>query len=192
MPKEGQIYPEQDLTWVEVEKLTEPLCGRFRPGHFRGVTTVCNKLFNIVLPDVAHFGQKDAQQAIVIKRMVADLNMPLDIVVCPTVREQSGLAVSSRNNYLTKQQCEDAAVIYKSLQKCQQLIESGTTSAKNLTFEMEQVLKKVPSIEIQYINILDVETLEEIEKVKGKVLIAIAANVGPARLIDNIIVDVSK
>jgi pantoate--beta-alanine ligase len=192
LPEQNQMYPGHNLTRVEVEKLTEPLCGRFRPGHFRGVTTVCNKLFNIVLPDVAYFGQKDAQQAIVIKRMVTDLNIPLDIVICPTIREPSGLAVSSRNNYLTEQQREDAAVIYKSLQKCQQLIESGTISVKNLTSEIEQVLTKVPSIEIQYINILDAENLEEIEKVSGKVLVAIAADVGPARLIDNIIVDAAK
>ncbi|MHC4293824.1 MAG: pantoate--beta-alanine ligase, partial [Planctomycetota bacterium] len=174
LPEEGQIYPEQNLTWVNVEKLTEPLCGLFRPGHFQGVTTVCNILFNIILPDAAYFGQKDAQQAIVIKKMVTDLNMPLDIIICPTIRETSGLAVSSRNNYLTDQQRIDAAVIYSSLQECQRLIASGTTNVKNLISEMEQVLKKVPSIEIQYVNILDAETLEEIKKVSGKVLIAIA------------------
>ena len=107
-PAPEQMYPQKNLTWVTVEKLTEPLCGMSRPGHFRGVTTVCTKLFNIVEPDVAYFGQKDAQQAIVIKRMVADLNMPLKIIVCPTVREQSGLAVSSRNQYLSEQQKYDA------------------------------------------------------------------------------------
>ncbi|MHC4132655.1 MAG: pantoate--beta-alanine ligase [Planctomycetota bacterium] len=192
LPEQNQMYPGQNFAWVNVKKLTEPLCGRFRPGHFQGVTTVCNKLFNVVLPDIAYFGQKDAQQAIVIKRMVTDLNMPLDIVICPTIREPSGLAVSSRNNYLTEQQRIDAAVIYKSLQKCQHLINSGTASVKNLISEMEQVLKKVPSIEIQYINILDAEILEEIEKVSGKVLIAIAAIIGPTRLIDNIIVDATK
>jgi pantoate--beta-alanine ligase len=192
LPEQDQMYPNKNLTWVDVEKLTEPLCGRFRPGHFQGVTTVCAKLFNIILPDAAYFGQKDAQQAIVIKKMVADLNMPLEIVICPTIREPSGLAVSSRNNYLTEHQRKDAAVIYKSLQKCQNLVETGTTSVKKLTTEMDQVLKEVPSIEIQYVNILNAETLEEIEKVSGKVLIAVAANIGPARLIDNIIVDVSK
>jgi pantoate--beta-alanine ligase len=192
VPDPNQIYPEQNLTWVNVEKLTEPLCGRLRPGHFQGVTTVCAKLFNIILPDVAYFGQKDAQQAVVIKRMVADLNMPLKIFICPTVREPNGLAVSSRNNYLTEQQREDAAVIYKSLQKCQHLIESGITGVENLTSEMEQVLKKVPSIEIQYVNILDALTLQEIDTVRGKVLVAIAAKIGPARLIDNIMVDTSK
>ncbi|MBA7690668.1 Pantothenate synthetase [subsurface metagenome] len=116
-PTPGQIYPGENLTWVNVEKLTEPLCGQFRPGHFRGVVTVCAKLFNIVAPDIAFFGQKDAQQAIVIKRMVADLNMPLEIVICPTVRRPDGLAVSSRNKYLTEEQKKDATYVYKSLKK---------------------------------------------------------------------------
>ncbi len=117
-PSTEQMYNSENLTSVNVEKLTEPLCGQFRPGFFRGVTTVCAKLFNIVAPDIAFFGQKDAQQAIVIKRMVADLNMPLKIVVCPTVRRPDGLAVSSRNQYLTEQQKKDTTLIYKSLQKC--------------------------------------------------------------------------
>ena len=128
-PTAKEMYSSENLTWVDVEKLTEPLCGRFRPGHFRGVATVCAKLFNIVLPDIAFFGQKDAQQAIVIKRMVADLNMPLKIVICPTIREKSGLALSSRNQYLTDQQKQDAAAIYKSLQKCRQLIKSGVRNS---------------------------------------------------------------
>ncbi len=114
-PTPEQMYPAENLTWVNVEKLTESLCGQFRPGHFRGVTTVCTKLFKIVAPDIAYFGQKDAQPAFVIKRMVADLNMPWEIVIYPTVREPNGLAVSSRNKYLTEQQQKDAANIYKSL-----------------------------------------------------------------------------
>ncbi|MHC4759500.1 MAG: pantoate--beta-alanine ligase [Planctomycetota bacterium] len=189
LPDHEQMYPEQNLTWVNVDKLTEPLCGRFRPGHFRGVTTVCAKLFNIVMPDVAYFGQKDAQQAIVIKKMVADLNMPLEIVICPTIREPSGLAVSSRNDYLTAQQRTDAAVIYRSLQQSEKLIESGLADVNEIISEMTKTIQQVPSIEIQYINILDAQTLQNLDQVKGKVLVAIAANVGPARLIDNILVD---
>jgi pantoate--beta-alanine ligase len=168
------MYGPEHLTWVKVEKLTEPLCGRFRPGHFPGVTTVCAKLFNIIQPDVAYFGQKDAQQAIVIKRMVADLNMPLEVVICPTVRELDGLAISSRNQYLTQKQRKDATIIYKSLQKCNQMVKEGITNVQQITAQMHKELLKVPSIKIEYVSIVDAETLEDIETVSGKVLAAIA------------------
>jgi len=180
------------LTWVNVEKLTESLCGRSRPGHFRGVTTVCAKLFNIVAPDVAYFGQKDAQQAIVIKRMVADLNSPVEIVICPTVREPDGLAVSSRNQYLSAQQRKDATLIYKSLQKCQEMIDSGITDTKEIIAEMQEILQQVPSIEIEYISIVDADTLRSLDQIAGRVLAAVAAKIGPARLIDNILIDIKK
>ena len=186
------MYKKENLTWVNVEKLTEPLCGRSRPRHFRGVTTVCAKLFNIVEPDVAYFGQKDAQQAIVIKRMVADLNMPLEIVVCPAVREPDGLAVSSRNKYLSEQQRKDATYIYKSLKKCESLVEAGTTDSKTIIGEMKQILNQVPSIEIEYISIVDAESLQELERITGKALAAVAVKIGSARLIDNIIVDAGR
>ena len=191
-PESQHIYPAENITRVTVEKLTEPLCGRSRPKHFRGVTTVCAKLFNIVAPDAAYFGQKDAQQAIVIKRMVADLNMPLEIVVCPTVREPNGLAVSSRNKYLTAQQKNDAANIYKSLQTCRRLIDAGSTETRQIIAEMQKILQQIPSSEIEYISIVDAETLESIEKIAGKVLAAVAVRLGPARLIDNILVDAGK
>lgn len=191
-PASQQMYPTENLTWVNVEKLTEQLCGRFRPGHFRGVTTVCAKLFNIVLPDITFFGQKDAQQAIVIKRMVADLNMPLEIVVCPTIREPDGLAVSSRNQYLTKQQRKDATLIYKSLQKCQEMVESGVTETQKIMAQMRKTLNQIPSAKIEYVSIVDAETLGSIEQVEGKVLAAVAVKVGSTRLIDNILVDASK
>jgi pantoate--beta-alanine ligase len=191
-PTPAEMYPRENLTWVTVEQLTEPLCGRSRPGHFRGVTTVCSKLFNIIAPDVAYFGQKDAQQAIVIKRMVADLNMPLEIIVCPTVREPNGLAVSSRNQYLSKQQKEDAANIYKSLQKCREMIETGTTDSQKIIAEMQRILQQIPSGQIEYVSIVDAETLQSIEKIAGEVLAAVAVKVGPARLIDNILVDSAK
>ncbi|MHC4659430.1 MAG: 4-phosphopantoate--beta-alanine ligase, partial [Planctomycetota bacterium] len=168
------------------------LCGRFRPKHFRGVTTVCAKLFNIVTPDIAYFGQKDAQQAIVIKRMVADLNMPLEIVLCPTVREPNGLAVSSRNKYLTEQQKKDAGLIYKSLQKCQEMIEAGIKDTQEIIAEMRDILQQVPSIEVEYVNIVDAETLQPLDQVSGKILAAVAARIGSARLIDNILVDAGK
>ena len=191
-PTPEQMYPAENITWVNVEKLTETLCGRSRPGHFRGVITVCAKLFNIVAPDVAFFGQKDAQQAVVIKKMVADLNMPLKIVVCPTVRETNGLAVSSRNQYLTEQQKKDTTSIYRSLQKCEEMIKAGTKDAGIIISEMQKVLKQVPSIEIEYVSIVNAETLQSIDRIAGKVLAAVAVRFGPARLIDNILVDTSK
>jgi pantoate--beta-alanine ligase len=188
-PTPQEMYAKENLTWVNVEKLTEPLCGQFRPGHFRGVTTVCAKLFNIVAPDVAFFGQKDAQQAIVIKRMVADLNMPLEIVICPTIREPDGLAVSSRNQYLASQQRKDAILIYKSLQKCREMIEAGITINKEIIDQMRKILNQMPSAKIEYISIVNAETLESINQVAGKVLAAVVVKIGSTRLIDNILVD---
>jgi len=191
-PTPQQMYPADNLVWVNVEKLTDSLCGRSRPGHFRGVTTVCAKLFNIVTPDIAYFGQKDAQQAIIIKRMAADLNMPLEIVVCPTIREPEGLAISSRNQYLTKQQKKDATIIYTSLQTCSRMIDDGITETKEIIAEMRKILQQVPSIEIEYVSIVDSVTLQNIDKIAGKVLAAVAVRIGPARLIDNILVDADK
>jgi len=188
-PAPDQMYPAENLAWVTVEKLTLPLCGRGRPAHFRGVTTVCANLFNIVGADVAYFGQKDAQQAIVIKRMVADLNMPLEIFVCPTVREPGGLAVSSRNKYLSEQQKEDATCLYKSLQRCREMIEGGATDARQIVAEMEQILRRVPAAETEYVSLVNAETLEDAGCISGKILAAVAVNIGPARLIDNILVD---
>jgi pantoate--beta-alanine ligase len=191
-PAPQQMYPAENLSWVTVEKLTEPLCGRGRPVHFRGVTSVCTKLFNIVVPDVAYFGQKDAQQAIVVRRMVADLNMSLEIVVCPTVREPNGLAVSSRNQYLSEQQKTDATNIYKSLQTCRRMIDAGVSEGWQIIAEMRKMLQQVPSIEIEYVSIVDAETLESVDEIAGTVLVAVAVKIGPARLIDNILVDADK
>jgi pantoate--beta-alanine ligase len=191
-PTTEQMYGTANLTWVTVEKLTEPLCGRFRPGHFRGVTTVCAKLFNIVQPDIAYFGQKDGQQAIVIKKMVADLNMPLQLVVYPTVREPNGLAVSSRNQYLTEQQKKDATLIYESLQECRKLVEDGVTDTKSIVAQMREILNQAQAIKIEYVSILDTETLQEIGSVDRQVLAAVAVRIGHARLIDNILVDAKK
>ncbi|MBN1803843.1 MAG: pantoate--beta-alanine ligase [Sedimentisphaerales bacterium] len=191
-PSSEQMYPAENISWVDVEKLTDPLCGQFRPGHFRGVTTVCTKLFNIVAPDIAFFGQKDAQQAIVVRRMVADLNMPLEIVICPTVREPDGLAVSSRNKYLSEQQKKDATNIYKSLRRSREMIDAGVEDASEIIAEMTNILQQVPSIKIEYISIVNAGTLENVEHISGKVLVAVAAKIGPARLIDNILVDLAQ
>jgi len=189
-PSVEQMYPQKNLTWVNVEKLSEPLCGRSRPGHFRGVAAVCAKLFNIVQPDIAFFGQKDAQQAIIVQRMVADLNMPLKIVVCPTIREIDGLAMSSRNRYLTPKGRKDAVLLYAALQKAGVFIAAGQRKSSELISEMEKILKISRQIKIEYISIVDVRTLNELDEVKGKVLIALAVKIGQARFIDNIVVDV--
>ena len=191
-PAQEQMYGAENLTWINVEKLTEQLCGQSRPVHFRGVTTVCAKLFNIVEPDIAFFGQKDGQQAIVIKRMVADLNMPLEIAICPTIREPDGLAVSSRNKYLTKQQKKDATLIYKSLQKCREMIDARVTDSETIIAEMRKILSHAPSIKIEYISIVDAETLQTTDLIARQVLAAVAVRIGSARLIDNILVDAKK
>ncbi len=188
-PEPAEMYPRENLTWVNVEKLTDRLCGEFRPGHFRGVATVCAKLFNIVCPDVAFFGQKDAQQALVIRRMVADLNMPLEIVVCPTVREPDGLAMSSRNQYLSPEERKDATRIYQSLERCRAIIDAGERNADALRGRMSDILRQMPATRIEYVSIADAETLEELERVRGRVLVAVAVRVKSARLIDNILVD---
>jgi pantoate--beta-alanine ligase len=188
-PSVAEMYPRENLTWVDVEKLTESLCGRFRPGHFRGVATVCTKLFDIVGADKAFFGQKDAQQAVVIRRMVADLNLPLEIVVCPTVREPDGLAVSSRNQYLRPQERKDAAVLYRALQKGAELMRAGATDVAQVIGEMEGILRQVPALRVEYLCIVDAESLEELRTVRGRVLAAVAAYLGTTRLIDNILVD---
>ncbi len=191
-PGVNEMYADKNITWVTVEKLTENLCGRFRPIHFRGVTTVCTKLFNIVLPDVAFFGQKDAQQAIVIKRMVADLNMPLEIEICPTVREADGLAVSSRNQYLSDAERKAAALLYAALRECEKMATGGCRESAKLIEAMRQVVSKSPGIDIEYISIVNIETLEDIDLIEDMALAALAAKIGSTRLIDNILVDLSK
>ena len=190
-PAVSEMYSDINLSWVTVEKLAENLCGRFRPVHFRGVTTVCTKLFNIVLPDVAFFGQKDAQQSIVIKRMVADLNMPLKIQVCPTVREPDGLAVSSRNQYLTSEQRQDALLLNTVLEKCRQLVSQGVRQSQKLITEMTGILNSGKSVKIQYISIVNPKTLADVDIIEGRVLVAVAAMVGSTRLIDNIVIDLN-
>ncbi len=188
-PTPAEMYPRENQTWVNVVGITESLCGRSRPIHFRGVTTVCTKLFNIVGCDVAFFGQKDAQQSIVIRRMVADLNMPLEIVVCPTVREPDGLAISSRNQYLSEQQRKEAPVLYEALQQARKMIEAGETDPNAVRRQMERTIGRVEAMSSEYVEIVDPETLEALDRITGPVLIAVAARLGPARLIDNIMMD---
>jgi len=192
IPSVEQIYRGENLTWVNVEKLTETLCGASRPGHFRGVATVCVKLFNIVGPDAAFFGQKDAQQSVIIKQVVKDLNMPLEIVVCPTVREPDGLAVSSRNQYLNPQQRKDALCLYSALQDCLKLYRQGTTGTKILIEQMRKIIEQVPYAQIDYISIVDSESLENLKKIDRGALVALAVKIGSARLIDNIVLDFNE
>jgi pantoate--beta-alanine ligase len=190
VPDVKEMYHEEELTWVSVDKISQPLCGRFRPGHFRGVATVCAKLFNIVQPDVAYFGQKDAQQLAVIERMVADMDFGLKIVGCPTVREADGLALSSRNRYLTREQRKDATCIFRSLKTAREMIKAGETNPKTIAAGMRKIVSSVESVgDIDYISIVKADTLEDVRIIKGRVLIAVAARFGSTRLIDNMTVD---
>lgn len=187
MPSTAEMYPPQFSSWVEVSKVTERLEGASRPGHFRGVATVVAKLFNIVQPTGAYFGQKDAQQLVVIKRMVADLNMNLEIVAVPTVREPDGLAMSSRNIYLNPEERQAATVLYRALNLAQQLYSQGETDAERLRQEMTDLIQKEPLANIDYISIADPETLEELNEVNIPTLVSLAVRIGKTRLIDNMV-----
>jgi len=183
------MYPEGYQTWVEVETMTRPLEGAMRPGHFRGVTTVVAKLFNGVQPDKAYFGQKDAQQAAVIRRMVRDLNFLIEIVVCPIVREPDGLAMSSRNVYLDPQQRQAATILSRSLLEAKQAYDNGERDAGMLRQIMKDVLVTEPLADVQYVSCADYETLEELENVERKALLSMAVFIGKTRLIDNLILE---
>lgn len=187
MPEPAEMYPEGADSWVEVGTITEKLEGASRPGHFRGVTTVVAKLFNIVQADIAYFGQKDAQQAAVIRKMVADLDMPLEISVLPTVREADGLAMSSRNSYLDAEQRQAATVLYKSLMLAKERQAAGETDAAIIHRRMTEMIEKEPLAKIDYISIADANTLEELDTLKTPALISMAVKVGRTRLIDNIV-----
>lgn len=189
-PNNYEIYPAGYKTFVEVSELGKKLCGKSRPGHFRGVTTVVLKLFNIVQPNKAYFGQKDAQQAIIIKKMVKDLDLDVDIVVMPIVREEDGLAMSSRNVYLDEEERRKAPLLYKSLKEAERMIEMGERDAEKIKNRMREVIMSYPKAVIDYIEIVDTEELNTVNPIKGKVLIALAVYIGKARLIDNIILEV--
>jgi pantoate--beta-alanine ligase len=187
IPSAEEMYPPRYSTWVDVEKVTERLEGAVRPGHFRGVATVVTKLFNIVQPTRAYFGQKDAQQCAVIKRMVADLDMNLEIVICPTVREPDGLAMSSRNTYLKPDEREAAVVLNQSLKLAQQLYSQGERNAETIRQKMREFIQEQPLANIDYISIADNETLEELDVIKPPALVSLVVKIGKPRLLDNII-----
>ncbi|MEN8127736.1 MAG: pantoate--beta-alanine ligase [Planctomycetota bacterium] len=190
-PSADEMYPSEQRTWVGVEKLTDGLCGADRPGHFKGVTTVCTKLFNIVRADIAYFGQKDAQQAVVIKRIAQDLNIPLEIRICPIVREDDGLAMSSRNKYLSPDERKRALCLHKALAACEAEVNAGQRDAKTLIDTMKAVIVQDQG-QIDYVSIVDSETLVPLKTVTGHALVALAVQIGKTRLIDNFLIDLNN
>ncbi|HKD78676.1 MAG TPA: pantoate--beta-alanine ligase [Candidatus Angelobacter sp.] len=188
LPSTEEMYPAGAESWVTVETLGEKMDGRSRPGHFRGVTTVVAKLFNIVQPDFAFFGQKDAAQVAIVSKMAHDLNFDVRIVVCPIVREADGLAMSSRNAYLNPEQRKQALVLYRSLMRVQNLVDRGETSAARLLVAGTQVMAEEPAVKLDYFEIVDRKTLDPVSDVSAGALVAVAAYVGSTRLIDNLVV----
>lgn|SRR5208282_1631296 len=186
-PSVEEMYPAGAVTWVTVDELSEKLDGRSRPGHFRGVTTVVAKLFHIVEPDAAFFGQKDAAQVAIIRRMVRDLNFPVQIVACPIVREPDGLAMSSRNAYLDPQQRQQALVLHRSLVTVKQRWEAGERDCVKLAAAGRAEFVREDSVTLDYLEIVDPESLEPVDKAHEGALVAVAAFVGPTRLIDNVV-----
>jgi pantoate--beta-alanine ligase len=187
-PSMEEMYPIAATTWVTVEGMSERLCGKSRPGHFRGVTTVVSKLFNIVEPDLGFFGQKDAAQVAIIRRMVRDLNLPVVVEVCPIVREPDGLALSSRNAYLNTRERQSALVVYRSLTRARELFDRGERDPAGLIAAGKQQFAQEPSVRLDYFEIVEPDSLEAVPVVSGPALIAAAAFVGNTRLIDNIVV----
>ncbi|MBN1347323.1 MAG: pantoate--beta-alanine ligase [Phycisphaerae bacterium] len=190
-PSTAEMYDPDSLTTVRVHRITEPLCGRHRPGHFEGVTTVVTKLFNIVQPDAAYFGQKDAQQAVVLRKMTRDLNFPIEIVVCPTVREPDGLAMSSRNAYLSPEQRRQALSLHRALDGVRRAVAEGRRDAAGLLAEARQTIKSAGPCSIDYLEIVHPETLQPLTEVDQTALVAVAVRIDQARLIDNLLVDPS-
>ncbi|OIO33132.1 MAG: pantoate--beta-alanine ligase [Candidatus Omnitrophica bacterium CG1_02_40_15] len=186
-PKVEEMYPENYATYINVEKITDTLCGASRPGHFRGVATVVAKLFNITMPDIAYFGQKDIQQAVVIKKMAEDLNMSVRIKAMPIVREKDGLAMSSRNIYLNLEERMQAQSIYKSLKLAKELFDSGERDSGKIINKMRKVIDKQSEAKIDYIKIVDTKGLKDMKKISDEAFVAAAVWVGKTRLIDNII-----
>jgi pantoate--beta-alanine ligase len=193
MPEMSLMYPQGFLTHVEVDEISQRLCGALRPNHFRGVATVVTKLLNIVKPTKVYFGQKDFQQSVIIKKLVRDLNIDADVVVCPTVRERDGLAMSSRNAYLTEKQRKTATVIYKCLQEASDLIKSGIIDGTVVReFMQERILKEPDISSIDYAGVYDPETMVDVSEIKGDIVLAVALKIGDTRLIDNMQVTVIK
>ena len=189
MPSPEEMYPERFSSWIDVEKITDRLEGSYRPGHFRGVATVVAKLFNIVEPTRAYFGQKDAQQVLVIQKMVKDLNMNLEVIVSPTVRESDGLAMSSRNIYLNLQERLAATVLFKALTLAQNLWKKGARDAETVRQQMASLISGEPLAKIEYVSIADAQTLKELPEIDRLALVSLAVKIGKTRLIDNILLE---
>lgn len=192
MPDAIEVYPEGYKTYVEVHDLQDRLCGRSRPGHFRGVCTIVLKLLNMVRPDVAFFGQKDAQQAVIIRCMVKDLDLDVRIEILPIVRDDDGLALSSRNTYLTKEQRRQALALSRSLNKAQKMVEEGERRASTIIQRMSEVIQAEPETKIDYVEIVDLENIDPLEKIETGALVAVAAFIGRVRLIDNTVVKIKE
>ncbi len=186
-PSAEEMYPEGFQTYVTVERVTKNLCGAFRPGHFKGVTTVVAKLFNIVKPHIAIFGEKDYQQLVTVRRMVKDLNMDVEVVGVPTVREDDGLAMSSRNTYLSHEERKAATLLYRALKEGERLYREGERNGRNIVKAVESVLRRESLIRIEYVKVCDPETIEDLETIEERALLALAARIGKARLIDNLL-----
>lgn len=189
-PEVSEMYTDDFCSFVDMNGLTKELCGKSRPIHFRGVCTVVSKLFNIVTPDKAFFGQKDAQQLAVIRRMVTDLNMNLEIVGCPIIREEDGLAKSSRNTYLNEKERKAALILSRTIQMGEKLVKDGMRDANELISAMKNNLEKEPMARIDYVDVVSMDNIEKIDKIEGNVLVAMAVYIGSTRLIDNFIVEV--
>lgn len=187
-PTKDMMYREPYYTFINVEKLSETMCGASRPGHFMGVTTVVGKLFNIVKPHMAVFGEKDYQQAIIIKQMVRDLNFDVEILTGPIVREPDGLAMSSRNKYLSPEERQNALVLYNSLKLVEKLVKEGNDDSKFVYTKMSNLIQQIPDTTIDYIAIVDSSTLQPVHKVQNNTIIALAVKVGSTRLIDNTLI----
>jgi len=191
-PAPDTVYQPNFQTWVTVEEVTKPLEGKARPGHFRGVATMVAKLFNAFTPDRAYFGQKDAQQVVVIKQMARDLNFPVEVVVCPTVREPDGLALSSRNVYLNPEERQAATVLYRALSAAKRDFESGQRDAEILRARMSSAIAAEPLAREEYVSVADPETLAELETIEQGALLSMAVRIGKTRLIDNVLLEISN
>lgn len=189
-PSTEEMYTDDFCTFVDMDKVTKELCGKSRATHFRGVCTVVNKLFNIIKPDRAYFGQKDAQQLAVIKKMVEDLNIDVEIVGCPLIREIDGLAKSSRNSYLSSEERKAALVLSKAVFEAERLIKNGQKNVEELIAEMKSIIQMEPLAKIDYVEIVDSRTIEKIDEIQNSALVAIAVFIGKTRLIDNFIYEI--
>lgn len=187
-PEKEDMYFDDFCTYIDMDGLTKGLCGKTRPIHFRGVCTVVGKLFNIVHPDRAYFGQKDAQQLAVVRRMVRDLNFDLEIVGCPIIREEDGLAKSSRNTYLSEEERKAAVILHKGLVKGEKMVSAGEKDVKKVLDAITEIIESEPLARIDYVEAVDFDNIETIDTIKGSVLVAVAVYIGKTRLIDNFIV----